>query len=120
MAVLTGRWRAVLAVTAATVGLTPLLLAQGAVPIYRQAGAPLEARVSDLLARMTLDEKVAQLLGIWNRKRENQDRGGAVRSRRTRKRCSGSASGRCRGRARSRGRSPGSRGRDRRASTPCS
>ena len=62
-----GRWRAVLAVTAATVGLTPLLPAQEAVPIYRQASAPLEARVTDLLARMTLDEKVAQLLGVWNR-----------------------------------------------------
>jgi len=71
--VLRGRWRAVLAVTAVTVGLIPVLLAQGAVPIYRQPSAPLETRVSDLLARMTLDEKVAQLLGIWTRKREIED-----------------------------------------------
>ena len=42
-------------------------------PLYRQAAAPMDARVADLLARMTLEEKVAQLLGVWNRKREIQD-----------------------------------------------
>ena len=36
-------------------------------PLYRQAAAPADARVADLLARMTLEEKVAQLLGVWNR-----------------------------------------------------
>ena len=49
-----------------------LLDAQG-LPLYRQAAAPVDARVADLLSRMTLEEKVAQLLGIWNRKREIQD-----------------------------------------------
>ena len=93
-----------LAVAAVTVGLMPLLLAQGAVPIHRQPSAPLETRVSDLLARMTLDEKVAQLLGIWNRKRDIEDYAGAVRSP-THERFWGSGSGRCRGRAKSRGRS---------------
>ena len=33
-------------------------------PLYRQAAAPMDARVADLLARMTLEEKVAQLLGV--------------------------------------------------------
>ena len=50
-----------------------MLEAQGPTPLYRQANAPIDARVSDLLARMTLEEKVAQLLGIWNRKREIED-----------------------------------------------
>jgi beta-glucosidase len=50
-----------------------MLEAQGPIPLYRQATAPVDARVRDLLARMTLEEKVAQLLVIWNRKREIQD-----------------------------------------------
>lgn len=33
--------------------------------IYRDAKAPIEARVRDLLGRMTLDEKVAQLRCMW-------------------------------------------------------
>jgi beta-glucosidase len=49
-----------------------LVEAQGP-PLYRQASAPVDARVADLLARMTVEEKVAQLLGVWNRKREIQD-----------------------------------------------
>src|SRR5262245_24765245 len=48
------------------------LVAQGT-PAYRDATAPIDARVSDLLSRMTIEEKVAQLQGIWNRKREIQD-----------------------------------------------
>src|SRR6185436_15894589 len=47
--------------------------AQGSTPLYRQANASVDARVSDLLSRMTLEEKVAQLQGVWNRKREIQD-----------------------------------------------
>src|SRR6187401_1219422 len=34
------------------------------VPLYKQAGAPIDARVSDLLARMTLEEKFWQLFMI--------------------------------------------------------
>jgi len=49
-----------------------LIEAQGP-PLYRQAAAPVDARVADLLGRMTIEEKVAQLLGVWNRKREIQD-----------------------------------------------
>jgi len=33
---------------------------------YRDAGAPLEARVEDLLGRMTVDEKLAQLGCVWS------------------------------------------------------
>ena len=36
--------------------------AAGAAPLYRDASAPIEARVADLLGRMTLDEKVGQLV----------------------------------------------------------
>jgi len=35
-------------------------------PLYRDPGQALEARVHDLLARMTLDEKLAQLGGVWS------------------------------------------------------
>ena len=40
------------------------------VPLYKNRDAPLEQRVEDLLARMTLDEKIAQITCIWDRKRE--------------------------------------------------
>ena len=43
--------------------LLPLLaLARASSPLYRDPDAPVDARVADLLARMTLEEKVAQLL----------------------------------------------------------
>ena len=32
---------------------------------YRDASRPVDERVEDLLTRMTLDEKVAQLGGVW-------------------------------------------------------
>ncbi len=37
-------------------------------PLYKDAAAPIAARVDDLLRRMTLDEKVAQLLTVWEDK----------------------------------------------------
>jgi beta-glucosidase len=37
-------------------------------PVYKDPGAPVAARVQDLLARMTLDEKVAQMMSIWDEK----------------------------------------------------
>lgn len=40
-------------------------VAQPGPPLYKQAAAAVEARVDDLLARMTLDEKVAQTMCIW-------------------------------------------------------
>ena len=33
--------------------------------LYKQASAPITSRVSDLLGRMTLEEKIAQLLELW-------------------------------------------------------
>jgi beta-glucosidase len=35
---------------------------------YRDPKEPVEVRVADLLERMTLEEKVAQLLSIWDDK----------------------------------------------------
>jgi beta-glucosidase-like glycosyl hydrolase len=34
-------------------------------PVYRRAHMPTDARVADLLARMTIDEKIAQLHAVW-------------------------------------------------------
>lgn len=34
-------------------------------PLYKDASQPIDARVQDLLGRMTLEEKAAQLIGIW-------------------------------------------------------
>ena len=42
------------------------------VPAYRDATQPIAARVDDLVARMTLDEKVAQLVGIADDKAKVQ------------------------------------------------
>ena len=39
---------------------------------YWDASLPVDQRVEDLLARMTLDEKVAQIITIWNSKNEIQ------------------------------------------------
>jgi beta-glucosidase len=33
---------------------------------YRDASLPIRKRVEDLLGRMTIEEKVAQLMGLWN------------------------------------------------------
>jgi beta-glucosidase len=49
---------------------TSLAAKRRSVPPYRDPAAPVEQRVEDLLARMTLEEKVAQLTCIWNRKKE--------------------------------------------------
>ena len=43
---------------------------------YRDPTAPLEQRVADLLARMTQDEKIAQLTAIWTQKNQLFDRDG--------------------------------------------
>ena len=42
-------------------------------PLYRDPLAPVHLRVADLLERMTLDEKVAQMLTIWAGKAEVMD-----------------------------------------------
>ena len=52
----------------------PVAAADG--PAWRDKSLPVEARVKDLLARMTLEEKVAQLGGVWQRKAALQDEKG--------------------------------------------
>jgi beta-glucosidase len=44
-----------------------------ATPVYKDPRAPVDLRVRDLMARMTLDEKVAQLTTLSRRKREVMD-----------------------------------------------
>src|SRR5437667_3205833 len=44
-----------------------------AVPLYKNASAPIGARVEDLLTRMTLDEKIMQMQCIWQKKADIQD-----------------------------------------------
>jgi beta-glucosidase len=39
-------------------------------PVYKDPNAAVEARVQDLLSRMTLEEKVAQMMSIWDAKAE--------------------------------------------------
>ncbi len=39
--------------------------AKGDKPLYKDASQPIDARVQDLLGRMTIEEKAAQLIGIW-------------------------------------------------------
>ena len=40
---------------------------------YRDASLAVDARVADLLARMTLEEKVGQIITLWDSKAEVQD-----------------------------------------------
>ena len=68
-------WRAVGAGAAAAIA--ALTLAGGAVAqtkpgnaLYKDASAPLEQRVEDLLGRMTLEEKIAQITTVWTAKNE--------------------------------------------------
>jgi beta-glucosidase len=59
------------AVTATVGGITAAAArARKDVPVYKDPQAPLEQRVEDLLGRMTLEEKIAQITCIWNRKQE--------------------------------------------------
>jgi len=46
--------------------------AKGDKPLYKDASQPVDARVQDLLGRMTLEEKAAQLIGIWLTKNKIQ------------------------------------------------
>jgi beta-glucosidase len=52
----------------ACLGVAGLAIAGRSVPTYKDPGADLSARVEDLLARMTLAEKVAQMQSIWDQK----------------------------------------------------
>lgn len=60
-----------IAATALTPVVAPAALAQTSraeKPLYKDAGQPAAARAEDLLRRMTLEEKVAQLVALWEHK----------------------------------------------------
>ena len=42
--------------------------AQDQRPLYKDASAPVEARIDDLIGRMSLDEKIAQITTVWESK----------------------------------------------------
>ena len=46
-------------------------------PLYKDASQPIERRVEDLLSRMTLAEKVAQMITVWEHKDRIQTPAGA-------------------------------------------
>src|SRR5688572_17787730 len=56
------------ALAAAFAGAPSTLAQAPARPLYKDASQPLERRIEDLLARMNLEEKVAQLVTVWERK----------------------------------------------------
>ncbi len=56
-------------------------------PLYKDPAAPIPARVKDLLGRMTLEEKVAQMRCIWTAKGEVQDGRGAFSAEKASKAC---------------------------------
>lgn len=45
-------------------------------PIYPDASQPIDARIDDLLARMTLEEKIGQITTVWTAKTEIFDENG--------------------------------------------
>ena len=53
-----------------------LTLSAQSTPPYKDASLPVERRVEDLLSRMTLEEKVAQTLAVWQQKRGLVDASG--------------------------------------------
>ena len=50
---------------AAAAALPAIAALPGERPPYKDPALPVEARVKDLLARMTLEEKVAQMIALW-------------------------------------------------------
>ena len=61
------RWSAGIVVGLASASPAP---AAPDLPVYKDPNAPVATRVEDLLKRMTLEEKVAQMLSIWEAKTE--------------------------------------------------
>jgi beta-glucosidase len=57
-----------LAVTALLAATTASDAAQPDRPLYKDASAPIDQRVDDLLSRMTQDEKIAQITTLWTKK----------------------------------------------------
>src|SRR4051794_32705287 len=46
----------------------PVAKARSRTPLYKDASQPADKRVKDLLARMTLEEKAAQMMCVWQQK----------------------------------------------------
>ncbi len=68
------RWMGSASLATLTSGLAPgLASAAKELPVYRDPRAPVDLRVRDLMARMTLDEKVAQLITLSTTKRQVMD-----------------------------------------------
>ncbi|WP_010160582.1 glycoside hydrolase family 3 N-terminal domain-containing protein [Sphingomonas sp. PAMC 26617] len=63
------RWTA----SVSALGLLPGGVRAATQPVYRDRRAPVDLRVSDLLGRMTLEEKVAQLITLSTAKRDVMD-----------------------------------------------
>lgn len=65
---------AVAALALSPLAATPALAqtSKTAKPIYKDASQPVDARVEDLLGRMTLEEKVQQMVAIWLSKEKIQ------------------------------------------------
>ena len=55
------------------VAATPAIAAKKAGPLYKDATAPIDLRVRDLLGRMTLEEKVGQIIALWATKADIMD-----------------------------------------------
>ncbi|MFN6936333.1 MAG: glycoside hydrolase family 3 protein, partial [Tsuneonella sp.] len=58
---------------ALAVAQAPAAIAASSGPLYKNTAAPIAARVADLLQRMTLREKIAQLRAAWAQKSEMID-----------------------------------------------
>src|SRR5688572_14293215 len=65
-----GRVTVVLAALAVSIaGFGGAAISQSEPPaIYKDSNQPIDRRVEDLLSRMTLEEKVAQMISVWEHK----------------------------------------------------
>jgi beta-glucosidase len=59
---------AVFAIAGLVTAAVPLVAQPTPAPLYKDSTRPIDARIDDLLRRMTLDEKVAQLETVWEHK----------------------------------------------------
>src|SRR5258706_254508 len=59
-------------------GASQIAAAAAPTPRYKDPAAPVEQRVEDLLARMTLEEKIAQITAVWTQKPQIFDSKGNV------------------------------------------
>lgn len=57
---------------------TPAVHSQNTTPDYRNSSLPVDRRVADLLGRMTLEEKVAQLECLWIKKPQEKPGNGSL------------------------------------------